>query len=70
MERLVAALADLADLPLQEVCDGVIERMVEGQPDDDVALVAVRFHRQDLPRPAEAGPRILPAPIAPEPGMR
>ena len=61
MERLVAALADLADLPLQEICDRVLERMVEGQPDDDVALVAVRLHRQDLPRPAEAGPRNLPA---------
>jgi serine phosphatase RsbU (regulator of sigma subunit)/PAS domain-containing protein len=70
MERLVAALADLTDLPLQELCDRVIERMVEGQPDDDVALVAVRLHRQDLPRPAEAGPRLLPMPIPPEPGTR
>ena len=68
MERLVDALADLADLPLQELCDRVLERMVEGHPDDDVALVAVRLHPQDRPRPAEAGPRILPAPIPPEPG--
>jgi serine phosphatase RsbU (regulator of sigma subunit)/PAS domain-containing protein len=68
MERLVAALADLADLPLQELCDRVLERMVEGQPDDDVALVAVRLHRQDLPRPAEAGPRLLPTTVPPEPG--
>ena len=70
MERLVAALADLADLPLRELCDRVLERMVEGQPDDDVALVAVRLHRQDLPRPAEAGPQVLPAPIPPFPGAR
>jgi serine phosphatase RsbU (regulator of sigma subunit) len=68
MERLVAALADLADLPLQEICDRVLERMVEGQPDDDVALVAVRLHPQDLPRPAEAGPRNLPGPIPLDPG--
>jgi serine phosphatase RsbU (regulator of sigma subunit)/PAS domain-containing protein len=70
MERLVAALADLGDLPLQELCDRVLARMVEGQPDDDVALVAVRLHPQDLPRPVEAGPRNLPAPIPPEPGPR
>ena len=70
MERLVAALADLGDLPLQELCDRVLERMVEGQPDDDVALVAVRLHPQDRPRPFEAGPRNLPAPIPPEPGTR
>ena len=70
MDRLEAALADLADLPLQELCDRVLERMVDGQPDDDVALVAVRLHRQDLPRPSEAGPRTLPAPIPPEPGTR
>ena len=70
MERLTAALADLADLPLQELCDRVLERMVEGHPDDDVALVAVRLHPQDLPRPAEAGARSLPAPIPPEPAMR
>jgi hypothetical protein len=66
----VAALADLGDLPLQELCDRVLARMVEGQPDDDVALVAVRLHPQDLPRPVEAGPRNLPAPIPPEPGPR
>ena len=68
MERLTAALADLADLPLQELCDRVLERMVEGQPDDDVALVAVRLHRQDLARPTEAGPQVLPAPIPSPPG--
>jgi serine phosphatase RsbU (regulator of sigma subunit)/PAS domain-containing protein len=70
MERLVTALADLTDIPLHELCDRVLERMVEGHPDDDVALVAVRLHPQDLPRPAEAGPRLLPAPIPPEPGTR
>jgi serine phosphatase RsbU (regulator of sigma subunit) len=68
MDRLLDALADLTDLPLQELCDRVIERMVDGHPDDDVALVAVRLHSQDLPRPAEAGPQILPAPIPPAPG--
>ena len=67
MDRLLAALADLADRPLQEVCDLVIERMVDGHPDDDVALVAVRLHPQDRPRPAEAGPRDLPTSVPVEP---
>ncbi|WP_233488574.1 SpoIIE family protein phosphatase [Blastococcus sp. TF02-9] len=67
IERLVAALAGLHDLPLQELCDRVVARMIGGRPDDDVALVAVRLHRQDLPRPGTAGPRIpqLPVPRAP-----
>jgi len=63
MDRLLVVLADLADLPLQELCDRVIERMVEGHPDDDVALVAVRLHPVDRPRPAEAGPEVTPQPL-------
>ncbi|RBY87599.1 SpoIIE family protein phosphatase [Blastococcus sp. TF02A-30] len=69
-DRLLAALADLADRPLQEVCDLVLERMVDGRPEDDVALVAVRLHPEDRPRPAEAGPRVLPASVPPGPGGR
>ena len=63
MDRLLVVLAELADLPLQELCDRVIERMVEGHPDDDVALVAVRLHPVDRPRPAEAGPEVTPQPL-------
>jgi serine phosphatase RsbU (regulator of sigma subunit)/PAS domain-containing protein len=69
IERLRAALADVAHLPLQELCDVVIDRLVHGRPDDDVALVAVRLHRQDRPRPAEAGPRRIPGPVPSEPGV-
>jgi len=67
MARLLAALTDLADRPLQEVCELVVERLVDDRPDDDVALVAVRLHREDRPRPVEAGPRVLPASVPPEP---
>ncbi|QXG76209.1 SpoIIE family protein phosphatase [Modestobacter sp. L9-4] len=66
--RLLAVLAELGSRPLQEVCDLLLERLVEGRPDDDVALVAVRLHRQDGPRPAEAGPRRLPGSVPDEPG--
>ena len=54
------AVIELADLPLEELLDELIERLVHGRPEDDVALVAVRLHRQDQPRPAEAGPNRLP----------
>ena len=55
-------LAGLAarDLTLGELCDEVLARMVPERPDDDVALIAVRLHRQDQPRPPEAGPQLLP----------
>jgi serine phosphatase RsbU (regulator of sigma subunit)/PAS domain-containing protein len=65
--RLRQALAELADLPLQELLDELLERLVHGRPEDDVALVAVRLHPQDQPRPAEAGPRRVPPDMPPEP---
>ena len=58
--RLRECLVEVADRPLQELCDEVLERLVHGRPEDDVALVAVRLHRQDRPRPAEAGPVSVP----------
>jgi hypothetical protein len=56
LDRLRTHLAELADLPLQQLCDELITRLVDGKPEDDVAVVAVRLHPQDRPRPAEAGP--------------
>ena len=67
MVRLRAALTELAELPLDELLDELLERLVEGRPEDDVALVAVRLHRQDLPRPSEAGPMVVPPLVPPEP---
>jgi serine phosphatase RsbU (regulator of sigma subunit) len=43
LHRLRTHLAELADLPLQQLCDELITRLVDGKPDDDVALVAVRL---------------------------
>jgi serine phosphatase RsbU (regulator of sigma subunit)/PAS domain-containing protein len=65
--RLRDALVELADRPLQEMLDEVLERMVDGHPEDDVALVAVRLHRQDQPRPAEAGPNRVPPDVPVDP---
>jgi serine phosphatase RsbU (regulator of sigma subunit) len=66
--RLRDALIELADLPLDELLDEVLDRLVHGRPDDDVALVAVRLHRQDRPRPVEAGPNRVPPTVPPERG--
>ena len=58
--RLQAVLADLAGRDLDELCDELLARMLPDDPDDDVALVAVRLHPQDRPRPPEAGPNRVP----------
>ncbi|TNM67358.1 GAF domain-containing protein [Streptomyces sp. NP160] len=46
-------------LGLEELCDGLIE-LVGDHLDDDVALLALRAHPEDRPRPPEAGPNHVP----------
>jgi serine phosphatase RsbU (regulator of sigma subunit) len=65
--RLRNTLIELADRPLEELLDEVLERLVQGRPEDDVALVAIRLHRQDEPRPAEAGPTSVPPNVPDDP---
>jgi serine phosphatase RsbU (regulator of sigma subunit)/PAS domain-containing protein len=43
VDRLVTAVAELAGRPLEELCDGLLERVRPGERQDDVALVAVRL---------------------------
>jgi serine phosphatase RsbU (regulator of sigma subunit) len=43
IDQLRRALADGADLPLEELCDHLIDRLVLANHDDDVALVALRL---------------------------
>ena len=43
MARLVVQLGELAGKPLEELCDALLESMVQGTPQDDVAIVAVRL---------------------------
>ncbi|CCH86787.1 Putative PAS/PAC sensor protein (fragment) [Modestobacter italicus] len=69
LHRLRTHLAALADLPLQQLCDELIARLVDGKPEDDVALVAVRLHPQDRPRPAEAGPNRVPDVVPEDPTL-
>jgi serine phosphatase RsbU (regulator of sigma subunit) len=42
VERLHRTLAELAGRPLPELCDELLARLLEGTPQDDVALVAIR----------------------------
>jgi sigma-B regulation protein RsbU (phosphoserine phosphatase) len=46
LARLTDALAELHHLPLEQLCDQLLERMLTCQADDDVALLAVRCHPQ------------------------
>ena len=60
LARLEATLAELAGRDLDELCDELLNRMLPAAPDDDVALVVVKLHPQDRPRPTEAGPNQVP----------
>ncbi|WP_369141125.1 SpoIIE family protein phosphatase [Modestobacter versicolor] len=55
---LSGLVQSLRHLPLEELCDAVLAELSE--MDDDVALLAIRAHPEDRPRPAEAGPRRMP----------
>jgi serine phosphatase RsbU (regulator of sigma subunit) len=57
---LRAVVAELADRTLEDLCDTVIERLRPEGLQDDVALVALRLHPEDRPRPPEAGPGWVP----------
>lgn len=60
LEWLLEAAAGLAGAPLEELCDALLA-LVGEDLDDDVALLALRAHPEDAPRPVEAGPVQVPA---------
>ncbi|MFQ1002272.1 SpoIIE family protein phosphatase [Modestobacter sp. SSW1-42] len=67
LHRLHRALEELAGRELDEICDELLARLVPENPDDDVAIVAVRLHPQNKPRPPEAGPNRIPPNVPPAP---
>jgi serine phosphatase RsbU (regulator of sigma subunit) len=52
-----------AHLPLALLCDQLIEELVGPSAEDDVAVLAVRAHPVDQPRPVEAGPEWVPVAV-------
>jgi sigma-B regulation protein RsbU (phosphoserine phosphatase) len=50
--RLTRLVTELADATVDDLCDLLLERIVDRRSDDDVAIVAVRCHPQDAVRPA------------------
>jgi hypothetical protein len=56
MARLTAVLAGLRDVPVEKLCDELLDRILDGRPDDDVAVLAVRCHPEgrstSIPCPA------------------
>ena len=59
LRRTASRLAN-AELTLDQLCDTLLAEL-GGAFDDDVALLAVRAHPEDRPRPPEAGPSVEPA---------
>ncbi|MGQ7297739.1 SpoIIE family protein phosphatase [Quadrisphaera sp. KR29] len=57
LQRLEEVLTELAGDDLETLCDQVLARMLPQRPEDDVALVALRLHAEDAPRPTRAGAR-------------
>ena len=53
--ELMAVLREYAGLPLEELCDRVLERLFLPDAEDDVAILAVRLHPQE--RAASGGGR-------------
>ena len=47
ISRLTALVGELGGLDVDGLCDQLLERIVVGRSDDDVAIVAVRFHPED-----------------------
>ncbi|MFJ2517710.1 PP2C family protein-serine/threonine phosphatase [Cellulosimicrobium cellulans] len=60
LTELHDALTRHAELPADDLTDALLAELPAGPGEDDIALIAVRLHRQDRPRPDEAGPTQVP----------
>ena len=59
--RLTGVLAEVGELPLEKLCDELLNRIVPERADDDIAILAVRCH-PEVSRPRAVAP--LPPPTA------
>ena len=46
LARLTAALSRCAGLPVEALCDQLLDRIVVGRAADDIAILALRCHPQ------------------------
>jgi serine phosphatase RsbU (regulator of sigma subunit) len=67
--ELVEVLRACTGLSLDDLCDEVLERLFLPDAQDDVAMLGLRLHPQDAPRPPEAGPQVVPPNIEPTPDV-
>ncbi len=63
LSQLTSALRELRGMALEPLLDELLRRLLPGEQEDDVAIVAVRLYREDQLRPQEAGPLLLPVTI-------
>ncbi|MFL6096482.1 MAG: SpoIIE family protein phosphatase [Blastococcus sp.] len=56
-----------AGVPLEALCDRLLEEMLGEGVEDDVAVLAVRVHPLHVARPLEAGPELLPTTVSHRP---
>jgi serine phosphatase RsbU (regulator of sigma subunit) len=49
ISALTEQLAELRDLPLEKICDQLLDHIAPGRADDDIAILAVRCQPQDAP---------------------
>src|SRR3954451_4587809 len=68
--ELVEVLRGCTGLPLAELCDRVLARLFLPDAEDDVAVLGVRLHPEDRPRPPEAGPQRVPPGVEPASAVR
>jgi serine phosphatase RsbU (regulator of sigma subunit) len=67
--ELLEVLRGCADMSLDDLCDEVLKRLFLPDAQDDVAMLGLRLHPQDEPRPREAGPQVVPPNIEPTPDV-
>ncbi|PZR52326.1 serine phosphatase [Xylanimonas oleitrophica] len=60
LAELEALLRRVGGADLDTLCDVLLAQLAAESAEDDVALVGVRLHLQDRPRPAAAGPNRVP----------